>query len=95
MPRVLEIAIQNAISRRGAAVITGDVAMRDVIMTRVIAADPKETKILANILMVSHSLSHLYSLLDNLDEATTLRAALRRRPCLIVEVTSGASRLAV
>jgi thiamine pyrophosphate-dependent acetolactate synthase large subunit-like protein len=46
MPRVLEIAIQNAISRRGGAVITipGDVAMRDVIMTRVIAADPKETK---------------------------------------------------
>jgi len=28
---------------------------------------------------VSHSLSHIYSLLDNLDESTTLRAALRHR----------------
>src|SRR5260370_12968404 len=45
MPRVLEIAIQNAISRRGVAVVTipGDVAMRDAVeqVSRLHFPEPK------------------------------------------------------
>jgi pyruvate dehydrogenase (quinone) len=47
MPRVLEIAIQTAISRRGVAVgvIPGDVALRDAVeqQPRLHFAEPKPT----------------------------------------------------
>jgi pyruvate dehydrogenase (quinone) len=47
MPRVLEIAIQTAISRRGVAVIVipGDVALRDAVeqLPRLLFAEPKPT----------------------------------------------------
>src|ERR1700677_2522679 len=47
MPRVLEIAIQTAISRRGVAVIVipGDVALRDAVeqQARLLFAEPKPT----------------------------------------------------
>ena len=42
MPRVLEIAMQTAISRRGVAVIAipGDVALRDAVLARAALAFP-------------------------------------------------------
>ncbi len=71
MPRVLEIAIQTAISRRGVAVIAipGDVALRDAVeqASRLHFAEPKpvvcpsdyELDLLANVLIQSNKITIL------------------------------------